>query len=117
MPRKPTPVEADGLLPCKTGPACGERFDPKLEGARGYCNRCRMAKARGREPGPRRHQPPGKAKVRLRTSVLPELAALITPDVLAANNVTSSHELLEVALAAFLGRKELVSKRVRKEAP
>lgn len=113
MATKPSPFEAvdsDGLRLCKTGPKCGTRYDPTKEGSKGRCNRCRMAKARGKRPGPRQRQPPGEARVELRGTVHPELHSLMKK-ALAANGVRDEWGLVEKLVADKFGRLDLVSPR------
>lgn len=113
MTTKPLPPDSpneDGRRLCKTGPKCGTRFDPTKEGSRGYCNRCRMTKRRGKRPGPRQRQPPGAARRELRGTIHPELFGLMQA-ALKDNGVRDEWGLVEKLVAEKLNRLDLVAPR------
>ena len=111
MPAMMKAARPDGLRLCATK-ECGTRYDVTKpgEGANGYCNRCRMARARGKQPGPRQRQPPGERRPEVRGTLHPELYALVQGS-LDANGVRDVWGCVEKVVAERFGRPELVSPR------
>lgn len=96
-----------------TTPGCTGRRVTKT-----HCNRCRMTKARGGTPGPRKYQPRGQARVAVYLYLHPELYALANaPETLAAHGVSALGELAERLVAEKFNRPDLALPRKRARGP
>jgi hypothetical protein len=99
--------------PCR---ACRTRFTPGKAGGFGeHCGRCQKAIRDGRKPGPRLRQPRGQAKRAIKSYLRPELADLLTPELLAQYRMTRPGDLLALAVARLLGRPDLEPMKTPKE--
>lgn len=109
--RKPTPIIPLTPSPGEPRPCsvaeCRTLFVPGKTGADGRCYRCYHSRAAGRPEGGRQRQPRGQAKVAMKGYVKPDLANLVTNDILAVFGVKTQGELVELALARLLGREDL----------
>jgi len=107
------PRQPGATITCSTGPSCGAVFVPGqgkgwgVRDGKPYCARCQKAIKDGRTPGPRIRNPPGQKRTVKKTAIQDELLKLVTPEVLAAQQVASVEKLLAKLLAVHLQRPEL----------